>query len=81
MIEDRDKVNGVGRQLRRLAADPLLDVEDLTDTFGLIRQQLVEAEAQAVANLRAQGRSWTDIARGLGITRQVAHKRFRHVTA
>jgi hypothetical protein len=74
--DNRDRIKGFDRQLRKIATHDLLDVEDLADTFGVIRASLDAAERLAVANLRARGCSWTEIGRGLGITRQAAFKRF-----
>jgi hypothetical protein len=74
--DNRDKINGIGRQLRAAATSPLLDPEDLARTFGTVRAQLAAAEQLAVDNLRAQGHSWDAIASGLNVTRQAAHKRW-----
>ncbi len=63
---------------RRVAdADP----EDLTDLIAL-RDDLEAAIADAVRGQREQhGRSWSDIARGLGTTRQNAQQRYGRVEA
>lgn len=63
---------------RRVAdADP----EDLTDLIAL-RDDLEAAIADAVRGQREQhGRSWADIARGLGTTRQNAQQRYGRVEA
>jgi ribosomal protein S20 len=57
---------------RRIAAG---DVEALADAVALI-DELDTAIAHAVNGLRAQGYSWTDIARPLTITRQAAQQRW-----
>lgn len=51
------------------------DVEVLAD-FAALSAELDHAIYQAVTGLRAQGHSWADIARPLGITRQAAHQRW-----
>lgn len=52
------------------------DVEDLADLLAL-RSEVDQAIAQAVAGSRAKhGRSWTDIARATGTTRQAAQQRW-----
>lgn len=35
----------------------------------------------AVAGMRSRGKSWDYIAAGVGMTRQAAHKRWRHLDA
>lgn len=74
--DNRDRLNGLGRQFRAIAASPLLDPEDLVDVFARLREDLAAAEAAAVANLRAQGHSWASIAAATGLTRQALHKRY-----
>ncbi len=58
---------------RRVAdADP----EDLADLVAL-RAELDAAIAAAVTGQREQhGRSWSEVARGLGMTKQSAHERY-----
>lgn len=52
------------------------DDVDLAELVAL-RDTLDQAIADAVAGQRANhGRSWADIARALGISRQAAHQRF-----
>lgn len=52
------------------------DVEDLADMIDM-RDALDDAIAQAVRNSRERsGRSWTDIARATGTTRQAAQQRW-----
>ena len=43
-----------------------------------LRQLLDHLELEHVIALRQHGRSWTDIARILGITRQATRERFAH---
>lgn len=74
--DNKDRIKGFDRQLRAIATHDLLDVEDLADTFGTIKASLAAAEELAVASLRARGASWTDIGRGLGVSRQAAFKKY-----
>jgi len=55
------------------AADPEAALETLTR----IREELQEFERQQVARALTGGRSYGDVARAMGITRQAAHRRFR----
>lgn len=57
---------------RRVAVS---DPEDLVDLIEL-RAEVDRALALAVAGLRANGRSWTEIGLALGVTRQAARQRF-----
>lgn len=74
--DNADKLRGIGRQLRAAANAPTLDPEDLEWTFGRLQEELDAARLLAVANLRRQGHSWSAIGRGLGMSRQAAHKAF-----
>ena len=54
------------------------DPEDLS-IFVTLRQDLEDAIAAAVHSQRAvHGRSWADIGRGLGTSREAAFMRYRH---
>src|SRR5688500_17729801 len=55
------------------ADDPEIALETLTR----IRDELAEFERQQVARALTGGRSYGDVARAMGITRQAAHRRFR----
>jgi ATP-dependent Clp protease ATP-binding subunit ClpA len=55
------------------AANPEVALETLTR----IREELQEFERQQVARALTGGRSYGDVARAMGITRQAAHRRFR----
>src|SRR4051794_16993387 len=46
-----------------------------------LRHELDALEHQQVARALAEGRSFSAIARPLGITRQAAHRRYRHLIA
>ena len=58
------------------AADPEAALETLTR----IREELAEFERQQVARALTAGRSYGDVARAMGITRQAAHRRFKDLT-
>ncbi len=49
--------------------------------IGLLREELEEFERQQAARALAGGHSYSDVARALGISRQAAHRRFRHIAA
>lgn len=51
------------------------DPEDLEQLLEL-REVVEEAIADAIAGQRANGFSWAQIARGLGVTRQAAQMRY-----
>jgi hypothetical protein len=55
-------------------------VEVLSD-IAMVRHSLDQAELQAVRAARGQGKSWTEIATSLGITRQSAWERWRDLDA
>lgn len=59
----------------RLDGDALQALEDV----GLVRRLLDRAEFEAVRNARREGRSWSEIAVRLGVTRQSAWERWRDV--
>lgn len=65
----RRSIRGHGRRVGD--ADP----EDLVELLEL-REVVEEAIADAVAGQRANGFSWAQIARGLGVTRQAAQMRY-----
>jgi ATP-dependent Clp protease ATP-binding subunit ClpA len=46
-------------------------------TLTRIREELAEFERQQVARALTTGRSYGDVARAMGITRQAAHRRFK----
>jgi len=53
------------------------DVLESLDDIGTVRRMLDRAELAFVRSARQQGRSWAEIATGLGITRQSAWERWR----
>jgi ATP-dependent Clp protease ATP-binding subunit ClpA len=70
-----------GQRLCRLAREAAEagDGESALRTLGLLRDELEEFERQQAARALAAGRSYSDVARALGISRQAAHRRFRHL--
>jgi transposase-like protein len=61
---------------RSTSGDAALDA--LSDV-GLVRRMMDEVELQAVRDARRAGRSWTEIATRLGMTRQSAWERWREL--
>ncbi|HVV13456.1 PASTA domain-containing protein [Amycolatopsis sp.] len=59
-------------------ADGAAALAALTD-LGLVRRLLDQAEFEAVRAARGEGRSWSEIAVRLGVTRQSAWERWRDV--
>ena len=53
------------------------DPEVALETLTRIREELVEFERQQVARALTAGRSYGDVARAMGISRQAAHRRFK----
>ena len=51
--------------------------EAALETLTRIRDELAEFERQQVARALTEGRSYGDVARAMGITRQAAHRRFK----
>jgi hypothetical protein len=67
---------GKGIAPRPLPPGPAIDVLDwVTDADASVRRARRDLDA-AVTRARTQGRSWTQIAARLGITRQAAQQRF-----
>lgn len=54
-------------------------IDELADVAGEIRQ-LEARQRWLVARALAEGASWSDIGRQLGVARQSAHSRFRGLT-
>ena len=53
------------------------DPEEALATLTQIRDELAEFERQQVARALTSGRSYGDLARAMGISRQAAHRRFK----
>ena len=76
MIETPEYAAMLRRMIRaygRRVADA--DEVDLTE-MAHMRAELDQAIETAVAGQRARGQSWTEIANGLGTSRQYAHRRY-----
>ena len=71
-IQFEDDVRGADPRAGAGALRALGDV-------GLVRRLLAQAEFEAVRSARRQGRSWSEIAVRLGVTRQSAWERWRDV--
>lgn len=52
------------------------DLEDVSELADFAEVELPEALRQVVAAMREDGRSWADVGRAFGITRQAAYQRF-----
>jgi len=76
MTENHEYQALMGRMLRAYARR--VSKGDLHDLAGLaaFAQDAEQALREAVWRQRAAGRSWTEIGRALGVTRQAAQKRF-----
>lgn len=61
---------------KRVAEADDVDLAEMVE----IRRVLEDAIEQAVIGQKAAGRSWAEIAAGLGTTRQYAQKRYGRVT-
>jgi hypothetical protein len=74
--ETGDVVKAVVRMIRavgrRVGTE---DVEDLSLLVALVDESERQLQ-QAVSRLREQGRSWSEIGRGLGVSKQAAQQRF-----
>jgi hypothetical protein len=72
-----------GQRICRLAEDAASapEPEDALETLTRLRDELHEFERQQVARALTNGRSFGDIARAMGISRQAAHRRFRDLAA
>jgi ATP-dependent Clp protease ATP-binding subunit ClpA len=68
-----------GQQICTLAEEAAAadDPEVALETLTRIRDELAEFERQQVARALTSGRSYGDVARAMGISRQAAHRRFK----
>ena len=74
--DNTDKLAGLHRQVRGIAASDLLDPEDLPIIFTALRATVDQAERDAISALRNRGASWAVIGRALNMTRQSAQQRY-----
>lgn len=77
MPGDQSSYLGMVRRVIRAAGRRVgsADVEDLPELV-VLRGEVETAIAAAVDGLRASGRSWADIAKGLGTSREAAWQRY-----
>lgn len=70
-------IRGQARRPRRADAgtNDTIDASTLTAFVGVV-EAAEAATAEAVAYLREQGYSWSEIAAGLGVSKQAAAKRY-----
>lgn len=64
------QIKAAGRRVAEADEPELAQLATLVD-------ELDQAMRTAITGQRASGRSWTDIGRALGITKQTAHERYR----
>lgn len=69
-----DKLDAIGALLDGL--DGMSSGLDYAQALRMIRDTADSALTQAVAQARAEGSSWADVARMLGTTRQAAQQRY-----
>jgi ClpA/ClpB-like protein len=76
--EDRQASRGAPTEVETLArrATRTFDPETALRALTALRARLDELEMLQVSNAVENGRSWSDIARALGISRQAVHKRY-----
>jgi phage shock protein A len=55
------------------------DPDAALQAVARLRRLVEQLEAEHVAAARRAGRSWQDIAAHLGVTKQTAHRKHRHV--
>ncbi len=67
--------------IEQLARDALeiADPENALRAFGALRQELEQIEPELVQRALQSGSSWSQIARALGISKQAAHRKHRHL--
>jgi ATP-dependent Clp protease ATP-binding subunit ClpA len=75
-------VSASGQRICNLAeeAASAADPEAALETLTRIREELAQFERQQVARALTAGRSYGDVARAMGISRQAAHRRFKDLT-
>lgn len=67
--------------LEQLARDTVetADPENALRALGALRQELEQLEPQLVQRALHTGASWSQIARALGVSKQAAHRKHRHL--
>lgn len=75
----RERVNKLRHTVEEI---DLSDPDDVTlRLLAAAQRSAAGAIDQAILRLRARGRSFADIAGGLGISAQAVHQRFTHLSA
>lgn len=69
--------------IEQLASDAVrvADPEVALRALSALRQELDSMEPELVSRALAAGASWSEIARSLGISKQAAHRKHRHLSA
>jgi hypothetical protein len=69
------------RTIEQLARDTvgISDPETALRALTALRQELAATEPEIVRRALQEGASWSQIARALGVTKQAAHRRHRHL--
>ena len=62
------------------SADPIAQLATASQTVAELEEVIDAALAHFVEQCRTSGRSWSEISKALGVTKQAAHKRFSTVT-
>jgi transposase-like protein len=68
--------------IEQLARDTvqIADPETALRALGALRQELEQVEPELVRRALRTGASWSQIARALGVSKQAAHRKHRHLT-
>jgi transposase-like protein len=68
--------------IEQLARDTvaIADPETALRALGALRQELEQIEPELVQRALQSGSSWSQIARALGVSKQAAHRKHRHLT-
>jgi ATP-dependent Clp protease ATP-binding subunit ClpA len=74
-------VAGSGATIEQLARDMvrIADPETALRALTALRKELEAIEPELVQRALAAGASWSDIARSLGVSKQAAHRKHRHL--
>ena len=76
------RVLGSSATIEQLARDivQIPDAGTALRALGALRQELDQIERELVGRALHDGASWSQIARALGVSKQAAHRRHRHLT-
>jgi hypothetical protein len=75
-------VSATPATIEQLARDTveIADPETALRALGALRQELEQIEPELVQRALRTGASWSQIARALGVSKQAAHRKHRHLT-